>query len=272
MKTAVSIGVLIAAMWLVAPAYGQEALTVNFSDPSRPGLVKVNIINGGIVVKAHSRRDVIIEGKSQNVLSRGFNGRRGGPPGLRRIDNNATGLTIEEENNVMTITTRLPGNSSDIEIQVPARTNLSLRTMNGGDIVVEGVEGEIEVTNMNGGVVLNNVAGSMVAHSANGRVLATLREITTKMPMSFSSMNGNVDITLPSNAKANLKMRTDNGATWSDFEMQIRPNPPTVEDSRNQRGRLRIQTDKTLNGTINGGGLDVDLRTLNGNIYIRKGN
>jgi hypothetical protein len=271
MKKVISLGLLITAMWLVAPAYGQEALTVNFSDPSRPGLLKVNIINGGIIIRAHSRRDVIIEGRASNRPGGAF-GRQGGPPGLRRIDN-ATGLVIEEENNVMSISTRLPGSSSDIEIQVPSRTNLSLRTMNGGDIVVEGVEGEIEATNMNGAVVLNNVAGSVVAHSANGRVQASLREITSssKVPMSFTSMNGNIEITLPANAKANLKMRTDNGSTITEFEMQVRTNPPTIEDTRNRGGRLRIETDRTLNGTINGGGPEINLRTLNGNIYIRRG-
>lgn len=86
-------------------------------------------------------------------------------------------------------------------------------------------------------------------------------------------MNGDVDITLPPATKANLKMRTDNGEIRSDFEIQLRPiSPPTVEDSRNRgAGNLRIQTGKTTNGTINGGGPDVDLRTLNGNVYIRKG-
>jgi hypothetical protein len=255
---------------LTAPAQGQDVsgdrVVVNFSDPSRPGLLKVNLVNNGVTVRTHTGNDVIVES-----TRRGRARVDRAPTGLRRIDTNSNGLSIEEENNVMTVSVRNFNNSGDLDIQVPVKTNLNLRTVNGGDIVVEGVEGEIEVTNTNGHVMLNNVAGSIVAHATNGRVVAILRDVTPNKPMSFTSMNANIDITLPSNVKANLKMRTDNGATYSDFDIVLRPTAPTVEDSRNQGGRFRIQTDKTITGTINGGGPDFDLRTLNGNIYIRKG-
>ena len=265
--------ILAAAISVVAPAYGQDAggdrLTVNFSDPSRTGLLKVNFMNAGISVKAHAGRDVIIESKSSN--RRGRTRPSTTPDGLRRIDGNANGLTVEEENNVMSIMTRNFGDSGDLEIQVPVKTNLNLRTLNGGAIVVEGIEGEIEVTNTNGDVQLRNVAGSVVAHTTNGSLSASLREITANKPMSFTSMNANVDITLPPATKANLKIRADNGEAYSDFDIQLRPGaPPTVDDSRNRGGRYRIQTDKTINGTINGGGPDFEVRTFNGNIYIRK--
>jgi len=270
MKRVISAAAIAIVLAAAASAQGQDVsadrLVVNFSDPSRPGLLRVNVVNNGITVRTHTGREVIIE-----TTSRGGRGRidRGVPPGLRRIDTNP-GIAVEEENNVMTVTNTR--NSGNLDIQVPARTNLNLRTVNGGNIEVEGVEGEIEVTNTNGNVMLNNVAGSVVAHATNGRIVATLRDVTPNKPMSFTSMNANLDITLPSNVKANLKMRTDNGATYSDFDIQLRPTaPPTVDDTRNQGGRFRIQTDRTINGTINGGGPDFDLRTLNGNIYIRKG-
>lgn len=258
-----------AAMWLASPAQAQDAsgdrLTVNFSDPSRPGLLKVTAVNGGISVKAYNGREVLIESKSAPTRGRRQTART---DGLRRIGPNASGLTVEEENNVMTVGTGFSG-GSDVEIQVPVKTNLALKVMNGRAINVEGVEGEIEVDNLNGDIILTNISGSAVAHSSNGRLIASLKDITPNKPMSFTSMNGDVDITLPATAKANLKMRTDNGDTWSDFDIQMRPGtPPTVE--RRPNGGTRIQTDKTLNGTINGGGPDFDLRTLNGNIFIRK--
>jgi len=259
-----------AAMWLAVPAQAQDAsgdrLTVNFSDPARPGLLKVTSMNGGISVKTHAGRDVIIDSKaSQNGNRRRPQGRA---DGLRRIGPNTSGITVEEENNVMSITTGFSG-GSDIEIQVPVKTNLTLKVMNGRAITVDGVDGEIEVNNANGDIILTNVSGSAVAHSSNGKLIASLKDLTPNKPMSFVSMNGDVDITLPGTAKANLKMRTDNGETYSDFDIQMRPGtPPQVE--RNANGRTPIQTDKTLNGTINGGGPDFDLRTFNGDIFIRK--
>jgi hypothetical protein len=271
MKTVGSIAFLAGLVLAVVPARGQDAgsdrLVVNFSDPSRPGLLKVSLVNGGVSVRSHTGKEIIIESRSFGRNRRPSTTR----DGLRRIDANMTGFSIEEENNVMTVSSQ--GNDAgNLSIQVPARTNLSLRTVNGGNIVIEDVEGEIEVSNTNGSVLLNNVAGSVVAHATNGRIVASLRDITPDKPMSFSSMNANVDVTLPSTAKANLKMRTDNGETYTDFDIQLRPGSlSAAEDTRNRGGRFRIVTERTINGTINGGGPDLDLRTLNGNIYIRKG-
>jgi putative adhesin len=262
------ITLLVALLLQVTPAHGQETVTATFSDPSRPGLLKINILNGGIVVKGHSTNDVVVEMKGGGGRPKPRNTRS---DGLRRIDSTGNALSVEENNNVITVAIRDFGRSGNLEIQVPLKTNLNLKALNGGDIVVEGVEGEIEVSNTNGGVVLNNVAGSVLAYSMNGRVLASLREIAANKPMALSSMNGSVDVTLPSNVKANLKMSSNNGEAYSDFDIQLSPNSSPANDTfRNRAGRGRGSVGKTLNGTINGGGPDFDLRTLNGNIYIRK--
>src|SRR5262249_31050966 len=264
--TMCGLAAFLAVSSLSAQDVNPDRVTVSWSDPSRPGLLKVNFMNASITVKSYAGKDVIIESTSSN---RG-RPRPPRPDGLKRIDTNGDGFVVEEENNVMSVTAR-SFNNGGLEIQVPAKTNLNLRTVNGGAIVVEGIEGEIELSNTNGNVRLRDVAGSVVAHATNGSLVATLRDVTPGKPMSFTSMNANIDVTLPPATKANLKVRTDNGEAWSDFDFQLRPNAaPTVEDSRQRGGPFRIQIDKTINGTINGGGPDFDFRTLNGNIYIRK--
>ncbi|HYR92488.1 MAG TPA: DUF4097 family beta strand repeat-containing protein [Terriglobia bacterium] len=273
----IQIVVLIAiavSAWSSALVWSQDAngdrVTVSWSDPSRPGLVKVNLIQGGITVRTHSGNNVIIEGRS-----RGGNNRRPAPAdagGLRRIDGAASGLVVEESNNVISVATQSFSRFVDLDIQVPSKTSLNLKTMNGGNIVIEGVDGEMEVTNMNGGVTLNNVSGSVVAHSMNGKVVASLKQTTANKPMAFTSMNGNIDVTLPASLKANMKMRTDNGEIYSDFDIQLRPSTgSTTTDNRPRGGPFRVELEKNVLGVVNGGGPDFDLRTLNGNIYIRKG-
>ena len=67
MKRLLPIIVLIATLFAIAPAHAQDSgdrVVVNFSDPARPGLLKVNFISGSISVKTHSGRDVIIESTS----------------------------------------------------------------------------------------------------------------------------------------------------------------------------------------------------------------
>ena len=105
---------------------------------------------------------------------------------------------------------------------------------------------------------------------------------TPKAPIHFSpylDLNLATEVSTPlsntycsANTKSNLKMRTDNGEIYSDFEVQLRPSDtkPTIEDTRRQGGRYRLQIDKSMTGAINGGGPEFDFRTFNGNIYIRK--
>src|SRR5205823_1975864 len=46
-------------------------------------------------------------------------------------------------------------------------------------------------------------------------------------PMSFTSLHVDVDVTLPPNTKASLKMRTDRGEVLTDFDVQIQQRPAT---------------------------------------------
>jgi hypothetical protein len=248
------------------PLPAQEQLNVKFNDPTRPGLLKVSWTNGSITVKAHSGSDVTIGAKSGRFTAPA-------PPeagGLRRIDTAGRGLMVDSDpQNVITIAGPSSIGNGNLEIEVPVKTNLNLQTRNGSTISVDGVEGDIEATNRNGMVSLTNISGSAVAYSMNGKVIVSFRDIAAGKPMSFTSMNGFVDVTLPSASKANLKMRTDNGAIYTDFDIQMGP-ASAVVPNQDQNGHYRIQVDRTVTGTINGGGADFDLRTRNGNIFLRK--
>jgi DUF4097 and DUF4098 domain-containing protein YvlB len=247
-----------------------ERVTVPFSDPSRPKMVKVSLLNGGITVKGYNGKEVIVESRSRD----GDSGRHrpDAPPGMRRIDTNSAGLQVEESENTITIGTERINNQSDIMVQVPSDTSLKLRTVNGGNIVVDGVSGDLDVDNTNGAVTLTHISGSAVAHALNGRVLVTLDHVSPRKAMSFSSLNGDVDVTLPADLKANVKMKTDNGEIYSDFDVKLDTSSrqPIVEGNRSSNGRYRVRFDHGMTGTINGGGPEIQFTTFNGTIFIRK--
>lgn len=104
-------------------------------------------------------------------------------------------------------------------------------------------------------------------------LLVTFDLITPDKSMSFSSLNGNIDVTLPSTVKAKVAMRTDNGDIYSDFDILLDQSSrqPAVEDTRGKGGRYRVRFDKATYGSINGGGPEFHFKNFNGNIYIRKG-
>ena len=96
--------------------------------------------------------------------------------------------------------------------------------------------------------------------------------MTAAKEMAFTSLNGTVDVTLPPTTKANLRLRSDHGDVYSDFDVQLAPSaPPTVQESRSSNGRYRISRNRSIVGAINGGGPEFELRTFNSNVYVRKG-
>src|SRR6266481_5393670 len=233
------------AMGAQAPVQDNpDRVTVSFSDPSRPGLVKVHMVEGSITIQAYNGKDVTVETK---IRGRPTNRRQdSSAQGLRRIDNISSNLVVEEENNVITVSTGI-GRNGNLDIQVPARTNLNVSTVSGGDVTIEGVDGEIEANNTNGRVALTDVSGSVVAHSVNGRVIASLKRATPQKSMAFTSLNGNVDVTMPTDIKANVKLRADNGEIYTDFDMQLKPSSAntTTDNSRARGGRYRIEVDRS---------------------------
>jgi hypothetical protein len=44
----------------------------------------------------------------------------------------------------------------------------------------------------------------------------------------------------------------------------------TVEDNRSKGGKYRIKMEKAMVGKINGGGVEYTLKTLNGDIHLRR--
>jgi len=218
--------------------------------------VKASIMNGASTVTAYDGKEVVIEARRRSGGSRrsARSGERN--EGLKRLPITSTGLTVSEDNNVVDVTCDSHTRGVDLAIQVPAKTSLKLNAVNGGNIKVERVQGEIEATNVNGGVTLTGISGSAVAHALNGGVVVVFYEVTPSKPMSFSSMNGKIDVTFPENLKANVVMKTDNGDVYSDFDIRLdqTSRQPIIEDSRGKAGKYRVRVDKAVYGTINNGG------------------
>ena len=245
-----------------------DQVTVPLSDPSQPGLIDVGVVHGSITVRGTSRKDVLVTARPETDRP----SRRYDPDatGMRRIPQSA-GFRITEDANRIKVSSDSHNRPITFEIEAPARTNLKLSTVNGGEILVENIEGELTVNNTNGGITLNNVAGTVKAGTTNGDVRASLTRVTGAKEMAFRSHNGTVDVTLPPTTKANLRMRSDNGDVYSDFDVQLAPSAPVVQESGSSNGRYRISRNRSIVGAINGGGPEFDLRTFNSNVYVRRG-
>jgi hypothetical protein len=191
--------------------------------------------------------------------------------GMKLLSGSASGLEIQEENNVVQISTESWKAATDLVIQVPRTTSLEVRSTMDGAVVVEGVSGEIDINNINGPVTLTNVSGNTLVHTVNGDIEVTLARVAADKPLSFSTMNGDIDVTLPADVKANLKMKSEQGEIYSDFDINMTRQPAKSEAAeKTEQGKFRISFDKSLYGIVNGGGQEIGFNTFSGDIYIRK--
>jgi hypothetical protein len=262
--------VLAAAASASAQDGAVDRLTAAFSDPSKAGRIEVSLLNGGITVTGYEGKEIYIEGSN---LSKKISGHedKGRARGLRRLAGSASGIEVEEKNNEMTIQAGSWGNTVNLILRVPFKTSLKLSSVNFGEIKVDNVEGDLEIENVNGGIELNNVSGSVVANSVNKDLTVVFDRIDPQKPMSFSSVNGAIDVTFPAAIKANVKLKSEQGEIYTDFDAQMTVKmEKTEENKRSHGGRYKIKIDRALYGQINGGGPEYQFNSFNGDIYIRK--
>ncbi|GAB3298901.1 DUF4097 family beta strand repeat-containing protein [Hymenobacter humi] len=247
----------------------KETLNVALSSPGKPGSLEVGLVNGFIHVTGYNGKEVVIDATSRP----GKASRRSEatpPGGMKRLSSvSGLNLTVEEKNNRVEISTESHAHPVDLTIKVPQNFSLQISTVNNGDITVDNVNGQLEIQNVNGGIQLTNVSGSAVANTVNGNLIANFKNVTAGAPMAFSTMNGKVDVTFPRNAKASLKMKSERGEVYSDFDVAVDKTAAKVTRS-SQGGLTRLSTDDWTYGKVNGGGAEVMMKTFNGNIYLRK--
>ena len=157
----------------------------------------------------------------------------------------------------------------DFTIRVPRNTAIRLCTINGGDLIVNGTQGDFDVTNVNGPLEMNNVAGSGRAHTVNGGVKVTFTA-NPKAPSSFKTVNGNVDVSFLDGLSADFEMKTFNGGLYTDFEVQTLPGRVAAATER-RNGRFVYRANEFTRVRVGGGGPQMTFETLNGNVRARRG-
>jgi hypothetical protein len=155
----------------------------------------------------------------------------------------------------------------DFTLRVPRRSDLTLKTVNDGDVTVRDVEGAFDVSNVNGRVRLDNIAGSGQAGTVNGPVVAAFAKAPSAA-CEFKTVNGEVDLTFPAGLAADFKFKTMHGEAFSDFAVTPLPVEPVEAKSRN--GRFVYKREGFTSVRVGKGGPEIRCRTLNGDILVRR--
>jgi hypothetical protein len=278
--------VLFVAIPFFAQSQEKEQLTIPLSDPNKEGKLDVGIINGSIKVIGYAGKEVMIEAvaadkndrrtdnNNLNInLNRNVNTNdKGSAKGMKKIStNDGFELTAKEKNNTVHVGVDNVNMLINLTIKVPHKFSLKVSTINNGDISIENVNGNLEISNINGFIKMKNVAGSVVANTINQDIIVNFIEVTPNTPMAFTTLNGKVDITFPASVKANLKLKSDMGEVYTDFDIDVDKTPTKINQSIDkEKGLYKIKKDDWTYGKINGGGFEIMMKTMHGNIYIRK--
>ncbi|MBT4484992.1 MAG: DUF4097 family beta strand repeat protein [Candidatus Latescibacteria bacterium] len=289
---------MILLVMLFATNLFAENTVVKFTDPSKPGLIKTTGI-GNITITGYSGSDVVIEidSEKENVLSPPENEKT---KGLKRISGSSVNIVHIKDKNAIEIT-RSMKHKIDLFIKVPLNTSFTTGTnvnnesfsigniqnlvtnfvVNGvgggmlkGNIKISSISGDIEASTMEGDITLTDISGTVVVNTMSGNIETTFKDYKKDKPMSFSVMSGDIDVTLPSAIKADIKVKNIDGDVFTDFEIEMIPVSTEEQSSGADKifgVNLGAMLGNNIYGKINGGGPEIRVTTLDGDIYVRKG-
>ena len=224
---------------------------------------KLTLINfiGDLPVEGYSGNEIVITGEADHDAKQSERAKGLTPIYAAGTDNTGIGLHMEKNGNQVTVQCLLPiTNGGEYRIKVP--DNFSLKIESGcernNDLKISNVKNEIDIKNCMS-INLKSVSGPLVLSTISGDIDVIFSEINKDNPFSISDISGDIDITLPSTFPANLKMKTVTGNIYTDFDYS------SAEKNLKQIGGSSIEF------PLNGGGVEISLINISGNIYLRKG-
>jgi len=236
---------------LATSAPGQE-----FKVAKNTGRLEINI--GRVIVEGYSGNELVFSSKDRDKKdddrARGLKEING----LGLDDNTGLGINVEDKGGVVTVRQLKKMNSPEIKILVPKGMTISYsyESQYGGEVSFKNVESEIEVSAQYNSIELENVTGPVTVKTIYGNVEASFDQ-NVKGPLSIVSVYGCADVALPAAIKANVKLSTSYGELFvsPDFKLEV------------ERGN---EDENRVSGKLNGGGMNIDLNSSYGKVYLRK--
>lgn len=155
-------------------------------------------------------------------------------------------------------------------VKVPKSLNVRASTVNGDEMIVRNVAGQLHVNNVNGGIEIVDAQATTKAHTVNGNITVNYLKNPTAAS-SYHTINGKIDVTYKSDLLADLSFKSMNGEYFTDFE-NYEILQSEVEPNKSKSGggtKFKISSKSPIR--IGNGGTKLKFETLNGNIYIRRG-
>lgn len=140
----------------------------------------------------------------------------------------------------------------NLDAQVPRGVRLDAKTTN-GRVHCLNLESVVQAATTNGDVEVSTSEWAS-AKTTNGGVRVSMGNAQWSGELELKTTNGSVDVTLPASAEFKVDAATTNGGIQTDFPITI-------------QGRFGP---KSLSGTVGAGGRELNVKTTNGAIELKK--
>lgn len=230
---------------------------------------KVKRSTGKIIVNL---RSVVIEGYSGNeiVFSSKPNEAAIDPKaeGLQTIntagylDNSGLGISVVEKGNTVEVNEVIE--NLDIKILVPKGLIISFvcnKVTVGAKVICRNMDNEMEAEIYDNSLLLENVTGPLTVRSLYGSVDVVFKA-PVKGPVFIATIHGAIDVAIPVDTKANLILKSIHAPIMTSPDLKI-------EMEKHEEEPVGSHA-TSINGKLNGGGLDLWLTSKFGKIYFRK--
>lgn len=225
------------------------------------------------------------------------------------VDNTGMGASVVVEGNTMKIKIPKSKYFGNFTLKIPKEVNINVRESGNsyGKWLISGMKGEVEAETSYSTINIKNVSGPIVARGGYGKIYVVYDQLNQSKPNSISA-SGAVDITLPADTKANLKLQAHFAEVFSDFDIQplkkiadtdskgekgakgdkaeypaakanvyynssdyaVLQKAWSVADAKRNSDDCDCTNDGSTVGVINGGGVSLSIKSDHGNVYLRK--
>lgn len=228
---------------------------------TKAGKLILNDFGGDFPVEGYSGNEIIITTNSDRFTK--IPGRAKGlkPVYAMGTDNTGIGLKVEKKGNAVTVQCLLPITQREVyRLKVPGNMALDIKSSCGfsGNITIKNINNEVEINNCNS-INLKAVSGPLVLSTISGEINVVLNSLNKDKPTSIASVSGNIDITLPAKTPADVEMSTISGSVYTDFDLT------------NPKDKMQRIGGNNIKNSLNGGGADLKISNISGDIYLRKG-
>lgn len=221
-------------------------------------------------VKIHEVNEVNIEGHDENFVLISRRERRSGDSerakGLKVInslgleDNTGIGLSAVKSGDEVELRPISRHSDTRYTIFIPKSVSVFYEhsSHHGDDLKIKNVQSELDITVKFNSIYLEDVSGPMTINTVHGDVDGVFSQVSQESAISIVSAHGHIDLALPSDTKAKLRLRTNYGEIYTDMNIDY--------DTTSNLSRI---SSSEVNGSLNGGGVDINLSSDHNNIYLR---